>query len=647
METYKLNFLYLLRLKFCVAVYAVANAVMLLFMMYRVITLPRCPAINQISVILEFTSVIFIMFLFVSHYYFSKARAAELIESVSVTHKGRNGFYLSQLSVMITLVFITFAISFLLSIIYAFRDRSTDVAYFLYSIKISFLYFFLADIIAVLIGMLCSGIKKTSVAYIILIVFGFLFSPLTNNLTGMFYDTGEVSVYPIWKLFEIYPKYFMNDNRAYGFAANSKTLSIIMLWIGLLALMIALSLCLFRTKKQKIITTVSCLLVFIFSFAGALAPFSEAPQDSNSFLGDTEYYLSKKHEEFVIQKNEKPDFEITSYDMKLDIRDELKGEVTISVDKANLDEYRFTLYHGYKIKRISDSSGKKLKFDRDGDYVTVYPSSSTDTLTFKYKGHSAKFYSNSQGSCLPSGFAYYPINGFRYVYDTATACQGRVGTKLSEPVKMRVEVKCRNKMFCNLDKTDKNLFEGISDGLTLVSGFYKEMIVDDTRLIYQCYNNEELVENVDNYEELLKGYLNDNPNFKGKTIIVIPNSHSPAQDERRFESYDHIISYSVRAAFYESPISSDEAVKARLDLLYAYMKYYDKDSELYKLTQMNIEDLPQGDDDLNVILAKKIIESNDDIFVDVINAQNDRDNEDVIDLAKSIGDPIEFGHPTN
>ncbi len=646
METYKLNFLYLLRLKFCVAVYAVANAVMLLFMMYRVITLPRCPAINQISVILEFTSVIFIMFLFVSHYFFSKARAAELIESASVTYKGRNGFYLSQLSVMITLVFITFAISFLLSIIYAFRDSSTDAAYFLYSIKISFLYFFLADIIAVLIGMLCSGIKKTSSAYIILIVCGFLFSPLTNELTQMFSETGETRIYSIWRLFEIFPKYFTNDNRAYGFAANSKSLSIILLWIGLFALMIALSLCLFRTKKQKIITTVSCLLVFIFSFAGALAPFSEAPQDSGSFTGDTVYYLLKKPEEFVIQKSEKPDFEITTYDMKLDIKDELKGEVTVFIDKTNLDEYRFTLYHGYKIKSISDSSGKKLKFDRDGDYVTVYPSSSTDTLTFKYKGHSAKYYSNSQGSYLPSGFAYYPINGFHYVYDTATACQGRVGTKLSEPVKMRVEVKCRNKMFCNLDKMDKNLFEGISDGLTLVSGFYKEMTVDDTRLIYQCYNNEELIENVGDFEELLKGYLNDNPDFKGKTIIVIPNSHSPAQDERRFESYDHIISYSVRAAFYESPISSDAAVKARLDLLYAYMKYYDKNSELYKLTQMNIEDLPQGDD-LNVILAKKIIESDDDILVDVINAQNDRQNEDVIDLAKSVGDPIELEHPVN
>ena len=645
MKTYKLNFSYFLRQKFCILTYIAANSALIAFMIYKIIkTSSKLPATFYVGESLVLTSVIFIMFLFISYYYFSKVKNSEILESISVTATGKNKYYMSMFSVLTTFSLITCAITFLLSIVYFFMTP-TKPEYFLFSLKVSLLYFFLADIVAILIGLVCSGIRKKAPAYIILILSAILFSPLTVRYAELFLKTGETALYPIWRLFGLYPKVFNIQRPQYEVAVNTKALFIALFWISLCALIIILSNWVFRTKKSKNISAIICASIFALSLWGAIAPFSEAPQDDNSFLADNYYYKFRKPEKFVIQKNEKADFEITSYDMNFNIKNELKGDVTVYLDKNNLDEYKFTLYHGYRIKNIKDSSGNKLDFKRENDYVTVYPQSNTDTLTFNYKGRSAKYYSNYQGSCLPSGFAYYPINGFHYVFDVSTGEQGAIRARLNNPIPMKVNVECKNKMFCNLDRTEDNSFEGISDGLTLVSGFYDETTVDNTRLVYQCYNTDEVPRLNTNFSAYLKDLLNEYPDYDGKTIIVTPNTLSPGRDEDWFKSSDHITVRFIERAFRnyddETPV-----INARLDLFFAFMKYYDKDSELYKLTQMDVDDLPEDDDDLNVILAKKINEYGDRTFNEIINVMgHDEECRTTLEFAKKIGEPIKFQHP--
>ena len=79
---------------------------------------------------LRFAAIVFIMFLFTSHYYFSQARKNEFLECASVTATGKNGFIMNQFSVMLTLALITCGVSFLLSIIFSFKDPNADGAYF-------------------------------------------------------------------------------------------------------------------------------------------------------------------------------------------------------------------------------------------------------------------------------------------------------------------------------------------------------------------------------------------------------------------------------------------------------------------------------------------------------------------------------------
>lgn len=492
-----------------------------------------------------------------------------------------------------------------MSIIFSFKDPNADGAYFLYSAKISILYFFLANIIAILIGLLCSTIKKTAVAYLVLIISSFVFSPMTSRLTGEIYNKSDESIYPLWRIFEIFPSTRSYETAASGINANIKSLSIIVFWISLFAIISMFTVFSFRIKRAKQIAATICLAVFVLSGAGTLMPYSSISLDTNSLGSDAEHYVFQDPENFVIQKNEEPNFEITGYDMNLKIKNLLSGDVTVKVDNPNLTEYHFTLYYGYKLKSVTNSSGEKLKYDRDGDYITVHTDAPTESFNFNYKGFSQVFYSNSQSSNLLGGFAYYPINGFRYVYSVAD--QGSIRTKLSKSVPMSVKVDCSKKMFSNLESAGKNTFEGTSDSLTLVSGFYKEINTDGIRMIYPYYKNPLDIGGVKDYETQLKMLIDAKPKYKGKTVILASSLGSSA-DDRIFTASDQVLTTNISTIYddtQEEFFKEKGDPKIKNDYYFAFLKYYDKDSELYKLTQQDPSTLPDDSDDLNTVLAKK------------------------------------------
>lgn len=546
---------------------------------------------------------------------------------------------MNQFSVMLTLTLITCGVSFLLSIIFSFKDPNADGAYFLYSAKISILYFFLANIIAILIGLLCSTIKKTAVAYLVLIISSFVFSPMTSRLTGEIYNKSDESIYPLWGIFEIFQK-TSYETAASGINANIKSLSIIVFWISLFAIIAMFTVFSFRIKRAKQIAATICLAVFVLSGAGTLMPYSSISLDTNSLGSDAEHYVFQDPEKFVIQKNEEPNFEITGYDMNLKIKNLLSGDVTVKVDNPNLTEYHFTLYYGYKLKSVTNSSGEKLKYDRDGDYITVHTDAPTDSFNFKYKGFSQVFYSNSQSSNLLGGFAYYPINGFRYVYSVAD--QGSIRTKLSKSVPMSVKVDCGKKMFSNLESTGKNTFEGTSDSLTLVSGFYKEINTDGIRMIYPYYKNPLDIGGVKDYETQLKMLIDAKPKYKGKTVILASSLGSSA-DDRIFTASDQVLTTNISTIYddtQEEFFKEKGDPKIKNDYYFAFLKYYDKDSELYKLTQQDPSTLPDDSDDLNTVLAKKIIQYKDDESFNskFRNAMQTSGCESALDIARNVGE---------
>lgn len=114
-------------------------------------------------------------------------------------------------------------------------------------------------------------------------------------------------------------------------------------------------------------------------------------------------YLSKydTNSGNIIKKVKKyhDNFKAVSYDMTYEISDVLNGKVEVVPDKTNLNEYKFTMYHGYKIKNITNEKGEKLKYSvTGGDYINIINTKeSIKKIVFEYSGFCRFFYATTRG----------------------------------------------------------------------------------------------------------------------------------------------------------------------------------------------------------------------------------------------------------
>lgn len=563
-------------------------------------------------VVLEFTAVLFILFLFISYEYFAKAQRDDFNECLSVTQKGNifrlNQFFLLELFALGFTIVLT-----LLAFAGVFKIQEVDWAYYSYAIKLNMIYLFAADTLAVLIGITLSKIKSNIISYVLMILCAFMFSPLVLAIPGLVLSaTGKIDIYPFFYMFEILPHNFSGYNYdVYGFPMNSHNYMLILFWLALVLGILSLLV----IKKNKILkSAIASALLITVVMTGVFVnlPHSEyLPSKDDMIRGTCEgvfyYNESTPIEERPMQYNEPADFNITSMDMNFKINRQLKATVGIGVDNKSLDAYKFTLYRGYKIKDIFDANGNRLKYDRYSDYITVYPENGnlmTDEICFDYEGFSPTYFSNSQGAYLPAGFAYYPINGFHYIFNIQT--QGYLRTLLDNPVPIKLKIDTKNEVFSNLDKVAENEFSGMSNGLTVVSGFYKETEIEGCRLIYK-YIDEEF--NMDSVRSDIFNTIKDNSDkLKGKTLIMNPRLTTNTEYSEYFEASDHMLFNS--ASYLVDGYEYTQKSTVVMDLYYKMLTYYDKDSELYKFCEAykngELSDADKNSSDY--ILAQKIDE---------------------------------------
>lgn len=642
MRLYKSNLNLFVKNKICLITYLVVNLIMIFSTV--ITTIKADPffdtALLKEENLLMLTSVIFIMFLFISFIYFSKSKYCELNECIGTTKKGKNSFLFNQFLVISTFAFITFVFSFLLSVFISLKFGITENQYLIYLFKVCFFYYFLVDIIAILLGLLCSFINNKSLSYVSLFILAILFSPIINRIPNIVFMINEkVNLFPFFDLIEIYPTNFKTINHSYGFAANIHSFYKILFWILMCATIVFL-VCSFRKKWVKIVASLLSVTIFAMCTVNLFAPYSEVPHNldpKKGFACEAWHYLPTDFSKSPMQYDEKSDFNVTSYFINCNIKDYFIASAHMEIDNKDLQEYKFTLYRGFEIIDISNGKGKAMPYERNGDYITVhrYEDYDSDYICIFYKGSSPTFYSNTQGTYLPGGFPYYPISGFHYLYDIRN--QGRIGIKLDENIPITLRVDSDKEIFCNLERTEdkeEQIYSGVTNALTIVDGFYKEVNVDGSRLIYKYLDKSELLDK--NVVDVFSEYLEKYPQYKGKTIIICPENHSLAKDEKRFEASDHIVANSLGEAFKGSS-SEQNSLKNYMDLYYAFLKYFDEDSELYRLTTKDIGELT-NDEDLNVVLAKQIIKNGvQNTYTNILNIQLDDFKENSsVDLVKSF-----------
>lgn len=424
-------------------------------------------------------SIFFLIMLFISYDFFcelSDAGFKEIcqVESTYLKMDIMQGIVLLQWIVLSALIVFGSAIFGF----YLANTMNTDI--FFYLVKLIFLYIVMNGCVSVLLSWCLSRSVGKMIGYICIMLFGCAVSPIfTSEVTflSMLFE----GIYDVFKAFLIMPEGIMYRNEHVLFPVNYSLVARSFFWIVLFALGV---LSLYKVRFKQILFV--CLIVLLtgsivyinrpYSFYSANDSYGES--DSISY-DQMCYELDVVSEDSSIHDER---FEVEKYEMDFNVKNSLDAIVKVYLKEKNLNEYPLTLYHLYNVKSVCDENGNPLLYQRNGDYITVSNSDGMlNCICLEYQGYLSNFYANKNEMFLPGWFAYYPMPGYRVLYQDYEY----VDNMFDEKVEFNINVNTNQLVYSDLKHKSKNHFYGTSYGPTLISGFVSEMNLDhNIRLIY-------------------------------------------------------------------------------------------------------------------------------------------------------------------
>lgn len=467
----------------------------------------------------------FVILCFTSYEFFYLYKRCYIDEALYSHKNGKTRILTSTVTVLLFIPALEFFSAFVFNFVIFLSSGMNDYSYLYHIFSVLFLYVFLGGIIPILLGVFFAQKTKRIVSYALMALIIFLVSSTSDFIPG---GLSQVTKINFWEA-----KYFLayilpNDlewyiNHDYGMYAEIYRWNLIIFWISLLSFLF-FKLCQIKKTALKAVLLSLTLLISTFNLVGYFyggSHIEKGAQLDSISMSDYLFYTENE------QKNQDPDFEVTSYDMDLSIYRQLDAEVSMTLSDTGLEYYNFTLYHGYNVLKITDIEGNALKYNREGDYVTVIGNGNLQLINIKYSGYSHILYSNYQACSLPGFFAYYPIPGFHKItgdYTTYNPIEIKSGTEFN------IRVDSARQFYSNLDevKNEKNCFVGVTSYPTLFSGFYKSNSSD----IYKIYAitvkgwglseiDEEYIDEIQKYINELDNNSSNKLNLKEYTIIQI------------------------------------------------------------------------------------------------------------------------------
>lgn len=465
----------------------------------------------------------FVILCFTSYEFFYLYKRCYIDEALYSHKNGKTRILTSTVTVLLFIPALEFFSAFVFNFVIFLSSGMKDYSYLYHIFSVLFLYVFLGGIIPILLGVFFAQKTKRIVSYALMALIIFLVSSTSDFIPG---GLSQVTKINFWEA-----KYFLayilpNDlewyiNHDYGMYAEIYRWNLIIFWISLLSFLF-FKLCQIKKTALKAVLLSLTLLISTFNLVGYFyggSHIEKGAQLDSISMSDYLFYTENE------QKNQDPDFEVTSYDMDLSIYRQLDAEVSMTLSDTGLEYYNFTLYHGYNVLKITDIEGNALKYNREGDYVTVIGNGNLQLINIKYSGYSPILYSNYQACSLPGFFAYYPIPGFHKItgdYTTYNPIEIKSGTEFN------IRVDSARQFYSNLDevKNEKNCFVGVTSYPTLFSGFYKSNSSD----IYKIYAitvkgwglseiDEEYIDEIQKYINELDNNSSNKLNLKEYTII--------------------------------------------------------------------------------------------------------------------------------
>lgn len=467
----------------------------------------------------------FVILCFTSYEFFYLYKRCYIDETLYSHKNGKTRILTSTVTVLLFIPALEFFSAFVFNFVIFLSSGMNDYSYLYHIFSVLFLYVFLGGIIPILLGVFFAQKTKRIVSYALMALIIFLVSSTSDFIPG---GLSQVTKINFWEA-----KYFLayilpNDlewyiNHDYGMYAEIYRWNLIIFWISLLSFLF-FKLCQIKKTAFKAVLLSLTLLISTFNLVGYFyggSHIEKGAQLDSISMSDYLFYTENE------QKNQDPDFEVTSYDMDLSIYRQLDAEVSMTLSDTGLEYYNFTLYHGYNVLKITDIEGNALKYNREGDYVTVIGNGNLQLINIKYSGYSPILYSNYQACSLPGFFAYYPIPGFYKITGDYTTYNP---IEIKSETEFNIRVDSARQFYSNLDevKNEKNCFVRVTSYPTLFSGFYKSNSSD----IYKIYAitvkgwglseiDEEYIDEIQKYINELDNNSSNKLNLKEYTIIQI------------------------------------------------------------------------------------------------------------------------------
>lgn len=546
----------------------------------------------------------YVFFLFISNEFLYKIKQNQSEELIKVTKNGVNSYYICSFGVLLTLVCIYTIILLIINISIYFSLAINHWEYLWHVIANILMNISLISIIGILLGGILSLFKRRILSYVFMVLAVFISSPVFELLAEIVYSATGKSIYSIYDLFNIFPPLLQwAPLQSFGYSLLPYRTSQLTFWIFACFLILCIFILVKKNKKfwpiLIIITIVSALSLGQYLQPSSKVTMSNSP--INGATADAHYYSDLKTD------TEQSYFNILKYDLDINIYRQLNVIAKLSLNQNNLNSYNFTLYHGYKISRITDKDGKELPFIQSGDYFTVNTlGKPLDEISIFYSGSSVKFFSNSQGISLPGWFAYYPRPGKIEVFNNSQQSFNR--NYCPPDTQFQVSIQSKQMVYCNLAKSG-NSFYGRTNGLTIIGGFYDSIEHNGIEVIYPYLATNEFTEK--SVKSFVEQYLTDNIIKKEqKKIFIISNTNLISVYEKFGDFQDHI----VINQFLGLPIIYEfqQIPEHKLSLYTAYSTYKDAPQTFDELVTFKKEEYnamgENVDKDIYILLDKKLNE---------------------------------------
>ena len=468
---------------------------------------------------------VFLLLLFLAFDYFREVPDANINETLKA-NKNCLKQDLVQALVML-LVVLVYAFWFLIMhIVCHISDGTYTTQVLFYYFRLTGTYYILDGIVAILAGWLFARNAGKIVGYIELIAFAFAVSPLMSSRLESYSYFAKWVTY-ICKVFLLMPQGMIGIELYCLPTANWTIASRGVFWIGLFGTLLVVYYMHYtqgwNKRKRTWYYLASCVgfgcTVWGLIYSGLPASYY---CESNFISNDDDQW--RYTIEGVKQEEREADFQIISYDMDLKLGRQMRATVTCVPSDGDLDSYAMTLYRLYQVDSITDENGDALEYQQDENTLLIYgQEDGIRSFTLKYHGGptgASCLYNNWYAIDLPGWFPYYPVPGWHKVYLDGEDWK-YADNRLKYQAEFRIQLHADGTVYSDLEQVDDNLFQGMSYGPTLLSGFVGERtLANGTTNIYP-YLNKADIDATKDLEDLVVGVIEQQGN-KIRLIMELP-----------------------------------------------------------------------------------------------------------------------------